>query len=367
MLNKDRMIKKFIDYVLIDSETHYEKEMMEYLLKELKELGFNPETDNAGVACECNGNNIYVKIPGNDKEPVLLSSHMDTVQPGLGIKPQIKGHMIYSDGTTILGADDKSGIAIITETLRVIKENNLDHRPIEILLTIFEEGGLNGAKNADYSRLTAQNCLVFDSGGPLENIVVQAIAQNKITAKVIGKAAHAGGEPENGINALVVAARAIENMKLSRIDHDTTANIGIVKGGLASNIVMPEVTLYGEARSLSDKKLEKQSQHMKDCFEKAAKDFGAQVEVEITKSFSSFKTDINSDFAQEVKSNLESLGHEVNFISTGGGSDANIYAEHGINSIIMSTGLDKPHTLEESLDTNIMAASCEFLIKYLTN
>ncbi|XMB67798.1 M20/M25/M40 family metallo-hydrolase [Mycoplasmatota bacterium zrk1] len=365
MINKNRMIKKFMEYVSIDSETHYEKEIMEYLIKELKDLGFNPETDSAGSKCNSNGNNIYFSIPG-EGEPVMLSAHMDTVQPGLGIKPIIKGNIITSDGTTILGADDKSGIAIIIEALTMIKENKLKSRPIEVLFTIYEEGGLNGAKNADYSKLTAKNCIVFDTGGPLENVVVSAIAQNKIDVKIHGKAAHAGGKPEDGINALQVASRAISNMKIGRIDEETTANIGVVKGGLATNIVMPEVTLNCEARSLSDEKLEKQTNHMIDCFEEAAKYYGAKVDVNVINSYPSLKTNTDSKFVSEIVETFRSMNIEVSLTSTGGGSDGNIYASHGISPVIISTGMYKAHTLEEYIDLDIMTSSCEFLLKYLT-
>ncbi len=365
-MNEKRMLNNFLEFVQIDSETKDEYNFMQRIIQYLEKLNVEYTTDDAGSKCGSNGNNIYVKIPGNDQEPILLSSHMDTVKPGLGIKPEVHGNRVVSVSDTILGGDDKAGISIILEAVETILENKLDHRPIEILFTIYEEGGLHGAKNADYSRITAKNALIFDTGGKANHIVNQAPAQMNLHVKVIGRTSHAGVAPEKGINALTVASHAIQNMRLGRIDEETTANIGTVEGGLATNIVMPEVFLKCEARSLNNDKLEAQVKHMVDTFEESAKHYGANVDIKLLPSYQALKTDSNSPFALSVKQTMDKLFGETVFYKAGGGSDANIMNQNGINALICSAGMNKVHTTDEYVDLDIFNDSATFLIEYIT-
>ena len=228
---------------------------------------------------------------------------MDTVSPGVGIKPiidEVNG-IIKSDGTTILGSDDKGGIAAILEAVRIIKENNIDHGDIQIVFSIWEEGGLFGAKYLDYSKINADFAFVLDGGGAPGEIIVKAPAQDSINVKIKGKPAHAGVCPEEGISAIMVASRAIEKMKLLRIDEETTANIGIIKGGIATNIVMPELEILAEARSLDDSKLDAQTKHMVDIFKQAAADFGAEIEIKTKRIYGAFNVDENDEIVKLLK------------------------------------------------------------------
>lgn len=367
IINKQRMLKNFLEFVQIDSETRDEFNFMKHLVAYLESLGLSCYTDNAGSKCDSNGSNIYVTIPGNDKDPILLSAHLDTVKPGLGIIPEVKGDIVVSKSDTILGADDKAGIAIILEAVETILEQKLNHKPIELLFTIFEEGGLHGAKNAEYDRIKSDKAIIFDVGGKTNKIVNQAPAQYNLEVKIIGKPSHAGGAPEKGINALTVASRAIQNMKLGRIDFETTSNIGVIHGGLATNIVMPDVTLNCEARSLNNDKLQAQVKHMEDTFTEAAEFFGAKVEINTKHMYSANKTETDHPFALEVKSVMEQLMDDVEFVKAGGGSDGNVFATRGIKCLLISAGLNNPHTLAEFLDLETMYNSTEFLLKYLTN
>lgn len=360
------MLQNFLEFVQIDSETKDEYNFMQTLIQYIEKLGLEYTTDDAGSKCDSNGNNIYVKIPGNDQEPVLLSAHMDTVKPGLGIIPEVLEDRVVSKSDTILGGDDKAGIAIILEAIETIKEQNLDHRPVEILFTIFEEGGLHGAKNADYSRLESKQAIIFDVGGPTNKIVNQAPAQFNLHVNIIGKPAHAGNSPESGINALTVASHAIQNMKLGRIDEETTSNIGTVEGGLATNIVMPSVKMKCEARSLVNEKLQDQVDHMVDVFKNSAKVYGADVEIDVIQTYHAHKTEPSHPFAVEVKEAMESFMSDVDFVKAGGGSDANVMAQKGIKCLLVSAGLNKPHTLEEFVDLETFYNSTEFLLRYLT-
>ncbi|MDF2675600.1 MAG: family metallo-hydrolase, partial [Clostridiales bacterium] len=279
MINCQRMLNTFFQYVKIDSETKNEKAIGERIIQDLNELGYDAYTDEAGKKLNSNGNNIYCFIPGtNSSETMLFSAHMDTVTPGIGIEPYIDGEYIKSKGDTILGGDDKAGVVAILEALRTIKENNLPHRPMEIVFSICEEGGVNGVKEVEFPRLQAKNGIVLDSGGGPNHIITEAPGQTRIFASIIGKPAHAGACPEAGISAIQVAAEAVNNMNLLRIDSETTANIGTFKAVGPTNIVSPLAEIVAEARSRSVEKLNKQTNHMIDCLKHACEKYGAELQ-----------------------------------------------------------------------------------------
>jgi len=292
---------------------------------------------------------------------------MDTVSPGEGIKPIIdeENGIIKSDGTTVLGGDDKGGIAAILEAVRIIQENNIDHGDIQLVFSIWEEGGLFGAKYLDYSKINAEYAFVLDGGGAPGNIIVEAPAQENIEIKIKGKPAHAGLEPEKGISAVMVAARAIENMKLLRIDEETTANIGTIKGGIATNIVMPELEMVAEVRSLNNAKLEDQTKHMIDTFKAAAEDFGAEIEIKTTRVYDAFKVDENDEIVDMLKKVYANMGIEPAVMSTGGGSDTNLFNVNGIKAVVLSVGMEKAHTLEEYIAIEDLMNSARMVVEII--
>lgn len=350
MINNERLINEFLELVQIDSPSSKEGAVAKVLAKKLESIGCEVLIDDAGVKTGGETGNIIATLKGNRPgRKLLFSSHMDTVSPGIGVKPIIdEGNgIIKSDGTTVLGSDDKAGISAILEGLRSIKENNIDHADIQVVFSIWEEGGLNGAKNLDYSKIDADLAFVLDSGGSPGEIIVQAPAQDAIKVKIIGRPAHAGLQPENGISAIMVAAKAIENMNLLRIDKETTANIGIVKGGIATNIVMPELEILAEARSLSEEKLNNQTNHMVEIFKKAAKDFGAEIDIEVKRAYAPFTVEENDEIVLLAKKALSNMGIEGKIGSTGGGSDTNILNKNGIKAVNLGIGMKKAHTLEE--------------------
>jgi tripeptide aminopeptidase len=350
MINEKRLLERFLNYVQIDSPTKYEREFAEYIMKEMEKMGLEVHMDDAGEKVGSNSGNVIGRLKGNtDGEAILFSAHMDTVSPGKGIKPVIKDGVIYSDGTTVLGGDDKAGIAAILEAIETVIEKGIPHGDIEVVFSIYEEGGLYGAKNLDYTKLKAKKGFVLDSGGNPGEIIIQGPAQNKIYAKFIGKEAHAGVAPENGISAIQMAAEAISNMKLLRIDEETTANIGVISGGEATNIVTKEVKIQGEARSLSDEKLQKQTEHMVKCCEEAAQKFGGRVEVEVDHSYGAFKVEEDAEIVQKVKEACRNIGLEPYTTSSGGGSDTNILNANGIVAVNLGIGERKPHTVEEHI------------------
>lgn len=262
-VNEPRLLDSFLEYVRIDSETGIEREMALRLERELRALGCSVSFDNAGEKLGCNVGNLYAVLPGESgREPLLLSAHMDTVKPGLGIVPIVEDGVIHTDGSTVLGGDDKSGVAAIMEALRVLQEEKLPHPTLEIVFSIHEEGGVRGSANLDYSRLTAKRAVVLDSSGAPGKMILAAPGQYKLNVEILGKSSHAGVSPEAGISAIQVAADAIGKMKLLRIDEETTANIGSIHAQFATNVVPDRLTLSAEARSRNNDKLEAQGQHM---------------------------------------------------------------------------------------------------------
>lgn len=350
MINEERVLKRFLKYVQIDSESYNERQFARVLSDELIDIGLEVEIDNSGDIVGSNTGNIIARLKGNTEgDAILFSCHMDTVAPGKNIKPIIKDGVIYSDGTTILGGDDKGGIASIVEALTVIKENNIKHPTIELVFTIAEEVGLYGSKNIDYSKLTAKKGYIFDTSGDPGIVVIKGPAQDKISVKITGKPAHAGVAPENGVSAIQIAAEAINNMKLLRIDENTTANIGTISGGTAVNIVCPEIKIEAEARSTVVECLDAQTKHMIEEFEKAAIRFCGSVEFNVERLYGPFVIEETDEVVQQAKRAFESLGIKAETKSSGGGSDTNIFNCNGIKAVNLASGERNPHTLQESV------------------
>ncbi len=368
MVNRQRLIGELVELVQISSPSSKEGAVAKVLVDKLEQLGFEVYVDDAGVKSGGETGNIIATLKGTKQgKAVLFSSHMDTVNPAEGIKPiidEVNG-IIKSDGTTVLGSDDKGGIAAILEAIRIIKENNIEHGDIQVVFSIWEEGGLFGAKYLDYSKINADFAFVLDGGGAPGKIIVKAPAQDSIEVKIKGKPAHAGLVPEEGISAIMVASRAIENMKLLRIDEDTTANIGTIKGGVATNIVMPELEILAEARSLDNSKLDAQTQHMVDTFKQAADDFGAEIEIKTKRMYEAFSVDENDEIVNMLKKIFSKMNIEPTVISTGGGSDTNILNANGIKAVNLSVGMEKAHTLEEYIAIEDLMNSAKMVVEII--
>jgi len=348
MVRKERLIQRFMDYVQIDSETRSEGRFAETMKRELEQLGLDVIFDHAGEVVGSDGNNLIARFKGVlPGEPLILSAHMDTVMPGKGIEPVLVDGIIRSRGNTILGSDNKGGVAAILEALECLIEDGVALKPIEVILTIAEEGGLNGAKNLDFSLISGRRGFVLDSGGSPGNIDIMAPGQDKIDARILGKPSHAGMCPEDGINAIQVAARAIDHMRLLRIDEETTANIGIIHGGETTNIVCPEVIIRAEARSLDPQKLEEQTQHMVRCVEEACREFGAESDIHAVRSYDGYSVESDDPWLLFVESVVRKAGLEPRLQRSGGGSDTNIYNGKGFSMLNLGTGMSKVHTTDE--------------------
>ncbi|MDO9578294.1 MAG: M20/M25/M40 family metallo-hydrolase [Candidatus Cloacimonadales bacterium] len=349
------IIEYFIDLVKIDSETQHENAVAQKLAKDLRELGAQVKFDNANAKAGGDIGNLYGYFPGNiKKEPILFCAHMDTVQPGIGIKPQIRDGKIFSDGTTILGSDDKSGIAEIICGIKGLLDSGEKHAPIEVLFTIAEETGLLGAKHLDYAMIKSRIGYALDSH-VVGSIAVGAPAQNSLKFTVIGKESHAGVAPEKGINAIKIAAEAISIMPMGRIDAETTCNVGIIQGGKATNIIPNEVMVKAEARSHNQASLKKITEQMTDAFINTAKkyklgDYQAKVDIKISQEYQAFLLSDEDDVVQIAEKAAENLGIKFTKIVGGGGSDVNIFNQHGLTMAVAGTGMENVHSVDEFIE-----------------
>ena len=368
MVNEKRLLDTFIEYVQIDSETKNEKAMGEKLVADLKALGFEVQTDNAGAAFGSNGFNVHGYKTGTIAgEPMIQCAHMDTVKPGNGIKPIITDGVIHTDGSTILAGDDKSGIAANMEAARVLNEQDIPHRDIEVLFTIGEEGGMNGAKNMDYSMLKGNKAFVYDSGGDIGKVTTCGPGQIKITATVNGRTAHAGLAPEEGISAIQVAAKAIAKMNLLRIDEETTCNIGTIKSEFATNIVPDKCEIITEVRSRNIDKLNAHAAHIKECLQSTCDEMGAVLDVDMVTNYVSFAVENDDPLVKMVEDASNRLGYNFSTAKGGGGSDANVMALHGIKAIVLGTGMTKVHTTAETLKVEDLNKCAELILDILTH
>jgi tripeptide aminopeptidase len=287
---------------------------------------------------------------------------MDTVAPGKGVKPSIQGEYIVSDGTTILGSDDKAGLAALLEGLRVIREQKLPHGQIQLIITAGEESGLIGSRHLDMGLVDADFGFALDSDGPVGTIITSAPSQVKILTTIHGKAAHAGVNPEDGISAIQVASRAISKMRLGRIDAETTANIGKFQGGTASNVVPERVEIIAEARSRNEIKLRAQVKHMVKAFEETAVEFGARAEVETKVLYPGFKFTESDLVVQKAMAAVEKVGRQPKIGASGGGSDANVIAGHGIPTVNLGIGYENIHTTKERMPINELVKVAELVV-----
>ncbi|MCX8027822.1 MAG: M20/M25/M40 family metallo-hydrolase [Thermodesulfovibrionales bacterium] len=344
IINKNRLINHFIGLIKINSPSFSEKEICNHIVRLLKRCGCKTFIQDYGQSI-----NLICKKEGNDKEipPLILNAHMDTVQSTDGLMYKIDDEKIMSVGRTVIGADDKSAIAQIIEAIMVIDENKIRHGDIEIVLTSAEEKGLVGAKNLDFSHIKGQFALVIDSSGHVGKIIVGAPTHLTYELTIKGKSAHAGIEPEKGVNAIKVAADIITKISDGRIDNMTTANIGYIHGGVATNVVPSEVKISGEIRSHHRDTLQNKRDTLVNLVSEVCKKSCADYEFQETIQYESFYIDKDDVFLSFVKSAYEILGFTAQLEISGGGSDANIFNSRGIKAINISNGMQAVHTNEE--------------------
>ena len=372
------VVDEFIKLASINSPPKKEAVLGRYLVERLAQLGCSVTIDDSGEATGSDIGNIIARYPGRrdegrnrddfservDQAPVLmLSAHMDTVTSTEGMTPQRQGDRLVSNGETILGADDKGGIAMILALLhRLQGDADLPCPPLEIVLTVQEEVGLFGCRQLT-EPLQGVYGFVLDGDGDVGSVVHRAPTHTIMTLKVQGRAAHAGAEPEKGINAIVVAAEAIAQIRSGRIDFETTSNFGTIRGGKAMNIVAENVEITAEVRSLSPQRMEAEVQRILDVFEQVCTEKGARLHVDKEVEYQAYSLADDHPLICMAREAAQAMGGPFVLEATGAGSDANIFNERGVPCTVLGIGMTEPHTVVESIAVDQLEKGVVFLVE----
>ncbi|WP_342561943.1 M20/M25/M40 family metallo-hydrolase [Paenibacillus sp. FSL R7-0345] len=366
MIVRDRLIQEFMELVQVDSETGNERQIADVLKEKFSALGLTAIEDDSMERTGHGAGNLFVTWAaesGAAAPKLLFTCHMDTVVPGKNIKPSLgEDGWITSDGTTILGSDDKAGLAALFEAIRVIQEQNLPHGQIQFVITAGEESGLLGARAMDASHLDADMGFALDSNGEVGSIAVAAPTQARITMQIKGKSAHAGVNPEDGISAIQVASKAISAMKLGRIDSETTANIGKFAGGGPTNVVCDHVQLDAEARSIVQEKVELQIASMREALETTVREYGAECEFRSEIIYPAFSFNENDTVVKLADRAITSLGLTTRLFPSGGGSDANVFNGLKVPTVNLAIGYEHIHTTKERIKADDLVKAAELVV-----
>ena len=363
MIDAERAKQMLLELVHINSPSRHERGVADYVKAKLAALGFEVEEDDAAAQVGGDAGNVIGFLRGtvDGATPIFLSCHMDTVEPTDAIKVICEGDIIKTDGTTILGADDKAGIVAVLEGVKDVLDRGAPRGDLQVIFSVSEEVGLSGARALDPAKVRAKMGYVLDTERPVAGLTVSAPAHDCIAVEIHGKAVHAGLAPEKGVSAIVAASNAISKMTLGRIDAETTANIGKIEGGKARNIVPDHVTVSAEARSRNNDKLDAQVAHMKTLFEQEAEKMGARAEFTSTRQYSTYRWRAEDDVVRLAAAASRAIGIEPALVEGGGGSDANIYNSIGIPALVVGTGYSGAHSHTEEASVADLAKSAEFV------
>lgn len=366
-IDEKRLIEEFKKLVSIDAISFQEREMADYLKDKLQELGFTVTEDDAGKHYNSNTGNLFAFKKGSIKgKPILFSAHMDTVEPGLNKKAIVlEDGKIISDGSTILGADDVSGIAAILEAVRVLTETQKEHRDIEVFFPIAEEVYLKGSEVFDHSVIQAKDAYVLDLCGPIGTAALQAPSLISFTLEVIGKASHAGFAPEEGVNSIQTMSLIISQIKQGHVDHETTVNIGIIEGGTATNIVSDFCKVRGEIRSYRHEKAMEQLGIIEKIAKQETDKLGATYQLKENVECYAYETSKESSVVTRYEKACKELQIPVHLTKTFGGSDNNNLVRNGIKGIVIACGMEQVHSCKEYTNVDQLVQSTKLLLKLM--
>ena len=362
-IHQERLTADFLEITTGSAESLDERRVADLLTKKLQNLGFSVTEDDAGQKLGGNAGNLYGFLKGTlPGPPLLLSAHMDTVKPGCHKKPVLReDRTITSDGTTVLGADDAAGLAEILEGIRSVQEAGIPHRDIEILFPVAEEIFIQGSNVFDFSRIKAKEAYVLDMSGAVGSAAVRAPSMFSFCVTVTGRASHAGFAPENGINAIAVAAQAIAGIPQGHVDAETTCNIGTITGGTAKNIVPEQCICTGEVRGFSLEKVLQCIEKIRKSFADAAKAYGALFEMETQEILRSYCVPEKSPVIKRFQRVCSSLGFAGELRSTLGGSDNSNFLKAGISGIVLSCGMQRVHSTDEYITVQELVRGSELV------
>ena len=344
------VVELFLELAAIPSPPGEERAVADVVLRYLRQLGLEADEDDTGPSIGSTMGNVYARLePTADGTPLFFCAHLDTVPPSGELRPVVEDGVIRNAGGTILGADDKAAVVAMLEGVRRVLAENVPHAGIELLFTPKEEVGLLGAAAFDHDRLVARTGYVYDQGGPIGEIVLGAPWSRALEVRFHGRASHSGMFPEEGRSAIQAAARAIADLRLGRVDDETTANVGVISGGTAGNIVPEWCTFLAEARCHDEAKLGEIVQEMLDVFSFAATATDVEVETTMRKSYSGYRLRRDEEAVRLAAAALERCGHEVTYTLSGGAADANVFNERGRRCVNLSNAMTDIHTPDERI------------------
>jgi tripeptide aminopeptidase len=350
--NRERALQTLLELIAIDSPSGQEDRVAAEIESRLVALGATSRQDGYG--------NVIARLAG-EGDPLLLSAHMDTVQPGIGIKPIIDGDEMRSDGRTILAGDPKAGVTAILEGITSASERGGRRRALEVVITRGEEQGLLGSKHLDYSLVKARQGFVFDGEGPVSKVTIAAPSQYSVEARITGRAAHAGVEPEKGISAIRIAAELISSFPHGRIDSETTANVGLISGGTARNAVPEQCEFRGEFRSRNRKRLEQLRVEFEQVIAATrGRHREAEIEVELIDLYEGYRIEEGEPLLDLARRLIRAIGREPELVESGGGTDANNFSKHGIRALVVGLGSEHFHTVRETLSISNLVDAARF-------
>jgi tripeptide aminopeptidase len=344
------VVDLFCELAAVPSPSGDERAVCDLVLRYLRDLGLTPDEDGAGAEIGSTMGNVYARLePTAEGEPLFFCAHLDTVPPTAAIEPVVVDDVVRNGAGTILGADDKSAVAAMLEGTRRVLVEGRPHAGIELLFTPREEVGLVGAYAFDHTRLRARTGYVYDQAAPVGHVILGAPFSQSLEVKFHGRAAHSGMHPDDGRSAIAAAARAISEFRLGRVDEHSTANVGTITGGTATNIVPEWCTFVAEARSHDERKLADLIQEMQDAITFAAGVAECDVETTARKSYRGYKF-AKSDRAVALAAEaLQRCGHEVVYELSGGAADANVFNERGLECVNLANGMADIHTPDEHI------------------
>jgi tripeptide aminopeptidase len=344
------VVELFCDLAAISSPSRDERAVADRVLEVLAGIGLDAVEDGSGAETGSNIGNIHCVLPPTDTggTPIFLNAHLDTVPPEGAVEPEIRNGIVVNRRDTILGADNKAAVAVMIAAVEQLARG-VPHAGVELVLTPMEEVGLRGAKAFDLERLHARVGYCYDHAAPIGNVVLAAPTQKSIELRFVGRAAHSGIAPEDGRSAIAAAARAIADMPLGRIDPATTANVGLIRGGVAGNIVPPECRVWAEARSRDPDRLREQVQAMLDAATYAANLAECELETRIIGEYEGYRFARTHEAVRMAAAALEGSGYPVTYIESGGGADANVFNAAGVPCVNVCNGMAEIHTAHEHI------------------
>jgi tripeptide aminopeptidase len=340
----------FTELAALPSPPGEERAVADVVAAYLRDLSLEVDEDDAGARVDSTIGNVFARVePTAEGTPIFLCAHLDTVPPSGQIEPVVDDGVVRNAGGTILGADNKSAVAAMLEATRRVLAENRPHAGIELLFTPKEEVGLLGAAAFDHTRLRARVGYVYDQAAPIGDVILGAPHSQSMEVRFHGRAAHSGMYPEDGRSAIAAAARAIADLRLGRIDEETTANVGTIRGGTAGNIVPEWCTFLAEARSHDERKLVDVVQEMLDAISFAAGLEDCEVETEVHKSYRGYRFKRDDDVVRLAHTALERAGYTPSYGLSGGAADANVFNERGLQCLNLANGMQDIHTPDERI------------------